>query len=60
MKSLFSEKQMVERLGINRKTLYLWRKQGMPFQMLGIGRIGYNEKNVRKWCNANLKTIKER
>jgi len=60
MKILFSEKDMSELLGVNRKTLYFWRLQGIPFETIGRIGIAYKENDVRNWCKANLKTIKER
>ena len=51
-------KQVVEKTGLSKRTIYRWISQGrFPEQIfLGNSRIvGWNEKIIDKWINSQLK-----
>lgn len=57
MAELITEKELVQALGINRRTAYYWRLQGMPFVVSGSGvyRYRYDLEEVRRWAKEHRK-----
>jgi len=56
---LLTKKQLMEALGVCRKTIQNWQKQGMPFEKFENNKNGYNLEEVKKWAKENNKTPKE-
>jgi excisionase family DNA binding protein len=47
---LITEKQVIELLGVGRKTLYRWRTEGrIPFVRLPGGMIRYRQNALDRW-----------
>lgn len=57
MSNLIFEKELVKTLGINRRTAYYWRLQGMPFVLTngGVFRYSYDLVEVKKWAKEHNK-----
>lgn len=57
MAKLIYEKELVQILGINRRTAYYWRLQGMPFILTdgGVFRYSYDLAAVKKWAKEHGK-----
>lgn len=60
MSDLMTQKQLCEALGVTRKTLYVWRSQGMPMIWAndGVNMYLYELKDVWRWMKQNNKIIK--
>ena len=56
---LLTKKQLIEALGICRKTIQNWQKQGMPFEKFENNKNGYNLEEVKKWAKENKVAIEE-
>jgi len=59
MSKFIHEKELVQLLGINRRTAYYWRLQGMPFTLAsdGVFRYLYDFSVVKKWAKEHNKKI---
>ena len=55
---MLTEKELLRRLRVSRKTLYTWRLQGLPFRYgRGRYRYYYSLNDVFAWCTENQKDI---
>lgn len=56
---MLSEKLLCEKLNICRKTIYLWRTQGMPYKTVKTGqnRFKYDLSEVISWARINNKKL---
>lgn len=56
---MLTEKELLRRLKVSRKTLYTWRLQGLPFRYgSGKYRYYYSLNDVLQWCTENQKEIR--
>lgn len=61
---VFSEKQLLEWIGVSSPTLSRWRAngEGPPYVQLGPRRIGYLKSGVEQWladCERNSRTCND-
>lgn len=61
MSDLMTQNELCNVLGVTRKTLYLWRKQGLPSLWAndGVNMYLYNLEIVWRWMKQNNKIIKK-
>lgn len=50
MPALLTTEQLAEHLQVDKKTLFYWRKQGMPFKAIGTRTFRYDLKEVMEWA----------
>lgn len=48
-------KDLQNLFGVDRSTIYEWRKVGLPYYQLG-GQVRFKEKEVLEWIEARRKT----
>ena len=56
--SLLSTGDLAKRLDVSRQAIYLWRKQGLPTEIIFNRTIRYNWDVVVEWLNSNGKESK--
>ena len=49
MNKLISTKELAEQIGVTEKTIYRYRKDGMPFKQISVRVIRYDLDEVMKW-----------
>ncbi len=61
MSNLMTQNQLSKELGITRKTLYIWRSQGLPsiWANNGVNMYMYDLNVVRRWMKQQNKKIKK-
>ena len=55
---LLSTGDLAKRLDVSRQAIYLWRKQGLPTEIIFNRTIRYNWDVVVEWLNSNGKESK--
>ena len=55
---LLSTGDLAKRLDVSRQAIYLWRKQGLPTEIIFNRTIRYDWDVVVKWLNSNGKESK--
>ena len=55
MARLLTTAELMQELSVSRPTLYLWRRDGMPYVPLGASAVRYNLGDVLGWL-AERKT----
>ena len=57
-KILLSTGDLAKRLDVSRQAIYLWRKQGLPTEIIFNRTIRYDWDVVVEWLNSNGKESK--